>query len=288
MKRLSWDNLHVLLAVIRCGNLGQAARRLRLSTATLSRRLDVLEEQLGGQLLERTATGCIATALGQRICTLAEQMEGAANDILREVERPEAVDGMVRINADEWLSFLVTALLAPIRQRHPLLDVEVATSVAPSSLARREADLSLRYAAPGSADLLADPLGTLEFGLYASSRYIDLHPHAIERQAWAELDFVGLDDSREDPAMRDWWANLPGAPTAWLRCSYMLGVYDGVLAGAGLGIIERQTADLTPNLVLVREAPELTRQVWLCAHRSMRDNARVKAVKAFLMEAWPG
>ncbi|NNJ15141.1 LysR family transcriptional regulator [Pseudomonas putida CSV86] len=212
MKHLEWDNLHVLLAVVRSGNLKRAAQRLRLSTATLSRRLDALEEQLGGQLLERSSTGCLPTAFGQRIAGLAEQMEGAANEILREADSPENVEGTVRVNADEWLSFLVIALLAPIRPRHPLLDMEVLTTPHPVNLARREADLSLRYAEPETRDLVAEPLGEIEFALYGASHYLDRHRPALAARDWANLDFVGLEESRLDQDLETWWQGLDGAP----------------------------------------------------------------------------
>jgi DNA-binding transcriptional LysR family regulator len=287
MKRLEWDNLHVLLAVVRTGNLKRAAQRLRLSTATLSRRLDALEEQLGGQLLERSSTGCLPTAFGQRIAGFAEQMEGAANEILREADSPESVEGTVRVNADEWLSFLVIALLAPIRPRHPLLDMEVLTTPHPVNLARREADLSLRYTEPETKDLSAERLGEIEFALYGASQYLDRHRPAIAARDWASLDFVGLEESRMDQDLETWWQGLDGAPAPWLRCNQTLGIYDGVIAGAGLGIVEKRTAKLTPTLELVMDMPGLTQEVWLCTHRSLRASARIKAVRDFLVEAWP-
>ncbi|NNJ15140.1 hypothetical protein CSV86_007725 [Pseudomonas putida CSV86] len=76
-------------------------------------------------------------------------------------------------------------------------------------------------------------------------------------------------------------------PPPWLRCNQTLGIYDGVIAGAGLGIVEKRTAKLTPTLELVLDMPGLTREVWLCAHRSLRESARIKAVRDFLVEAWP-
>jgi len=87
MKHFPWDNLMVLLAVVRGGTLREAAKAARMSTATLSRRLDALEERLGGKVVERTSTGCIPTELGQRVFALAEQMEEAA-----EASAPESAE----------------------------------------------------------------------------------------------------------------------------------------------------------------------------------------------------
>ncbi|KPC52517.1 LysR family transcriptional regulator [Amantichitinum ursilacus] len=287
MQRLDWDNLRVLLAVVRTGNLRIASARLRLSSATLSRRLDTLEEQLGGKLVERTSTGCETTALGLRIATWAEQMEGSANEILREADTPEEIEGTVRINADEWLCFLLTSLIPPLHQRHPALHIEILASQYPFNLARREADISLRYGKPETGDLLGKRLGQIEFGLYANQTYVDAHAVAIHNRQWQALDFIGLDESRADQTMDSWLNALPGAPQPWLRGNNALSIYDGVHAGAGLGLMAEFTAHISPSFCRVLDAPELSREVWLCVHRSLRENARVDAVIEFLEEVWP-
>jgi DNA-binding transcriptional LysR family regulator len=286
MKHFPWDNLMVLLAVVRGGTLREAAKAARMSTATLSRRLDALEERLGGKVVERTSTGCIPTELGQRVFALAEQMEEAADEIAREADTPKELVGTVRINADEWASFLLITLLPGLNRLHPGLGVEVLTSREPYNLARREADALLRYGPPDTTDLRGDRVGRVEYALYANQAYAARRQAAIANQAWHELEFVGLDEPRVEFEVERWLRTLPGANRPWLRCNYSVGVLDGVTAGGGLGVIERTVAEHVGGLVRVRDAPALTQDVWLWTHRSLYETPRFQAVRDFLKQAW--
>lgn len=286
MKHFPWDNLIVLLAVIRGGTLREAAKAARMSTATLSRRLDALEERLGGKVVERTSTGCVPTELGQRVFALAEQMEEAADEIARQVDTPRELVGTVRINADEWASFMLITLLPGLNRQHPLLDVEVLTSREPYNLARREADALLRYGPPDTGDLRGDRVGQMDYALYANQAYAARRQAAIASQAWHELEFVGLDEPRVEFEVERWMRSLPGANRPWLRCNYSVGVLDGVTSGAGLGVIECAVAQHVGGLVRVRDAPALSKEVWLWTHRSLYDTPRFQALRDFLKQTW--
>ncbi|WP_439448184.1 LysR family transcriptional regulator [Stenotrophomonas sp. ATs4] len=286
MKHFPWDNLIVLLAVIRGGTLREAAKAARMSTATLSRRLDALEERLGGKVVERTSTGCVPTELGQRVFALAEQMEEAADEIARQVDTPRELVGTVRINADEWASFMLITLLPGLNRQHPSLDVEVLTSREPYNLARREADALLRYGPPDTGDLRGDRVGQMDYALYANQAYAARRQAAIASLAWHELEFVGLDEPRVEFEVERWMRSLPGANRPWLRCNYSVGVLDGVTSGAGLGVIECAVAQHVGGLIRVRDAPALSKEVWLWTHRSLYDTPRFQALRDFLKQTW--
>lgn len=286
MKHFPWDNLIVLLAVIRGGTLREAAKAARMSTATLSRRLDALEERLGGKVVERTSTGCVPTELGQRVFALAEQMEEAADEIARQVDTPRELVGTMRINADEWASFMLITLLPGLNRQHPSLDVEVLTSREPYNLARREADALLRYGPPDTGDLRGDRVGQMDYALYANQAYAARRQAAIASQAWHELEFVGLDEPRVEFEVERWMRSLPGANRPWLRCNYSVGVLDGVTSGAGLGVIECAVAQHVGGLIRVRDAPALSKEVWLWTHRSLYDTPRFQALRDYLKQTW--
>jgi DNA-binding transcriptional LysR family regulator len=65
------EQIRSFLTVVEEVSLCRAAARLRISQPALSRRMQVLEHELGGRLLERRATGVNPTAGGQ---TLAKRM----------------------------------------------------------------------------------------------------------------------------------------------------------------------------------------------------------------------
>ena len=181
---------------------------------------------------------------------------------------------------------MLITLLPGLNRQHPSLDVEVLTSREPYNLARREADALLRYGPPDTGGLRGDRVGQMDYALYANQAYAARRQAAIASQAWHELEFVGLDEPRVEFEVERWMRSLPGANRPWLRCNYSVGVLDGVTSGAGLGVIECAVAQHVGGLVRVRDAPALSKEVWLWTHRSLYDTPRFQALRDFLKQTW--
>lgn len=75
---MDWDNLQVFLTIARTGRVSAAARRLGVEHTTVSRRLEVLEKELGVPLFYRTTTGYLLTPHGKNVVASAETMERSA------------------------------------------------------------------------------------------------------------------------------------------------------------------------------------------------------------------
>lgn len=289
MKQANWDDYRVLLAVARRRTLRAAGASLGLSPGTLSRRLDALEAAVGGRLVDRLPTGCLLTPVGERVAAWVERMEEASFEIARtrDLSPSLRVEGTVRINADEWVSFILAGRVPELRERFPRLELEILTSHRSHSLSRREADLLLRPLPQDGGDLVTRRVGRLSFGLYAATAYAERHRNAIEAADWGRLSFVGLDETRAHFPSEAWLRTLPGWPGAWLRCSYALGIYDGVLAGAGLGVLATYAADRAPGLVPIADAiPELTQDIWLTCHTALAASPRIRAVSESMDWIW--
>ena len=285
MKHLNWDDLRLLLLIAQEGTLRGAARKASVSPATMARRLDDLEEAVGHKLVERFQGGCVPTAFGADMFALAEQMGEIALEVERTRDRQDAhaASGLVRINTDEWLSYFLTTRFARFHDAYPNVDVEIVTSHRPYNLARREADVAIRPYRPEQLDLVTRHVGTLSFGLYCSRDVAARHADALAQQDWARLPFVGFDEPRAEFQSDRWLRALPGAPAPWMRCSYGLGILDGVTHGAGLGVLATFLAGDAQDLVAaIPHIPELDQDIWLSMHRSVRTSARVRAVVDFM------
>lgn len=289
MKHMNWDDLKILALVVSEGTLRGAAKRLGTSPATLSRRLDDLEAALGQKLVERFQGGCVPTAAGADIAAWAAQMGEIALEVerTRDHQDAHAASGTVRINTDEWLSYFLTTRFARFHSLYPNVEVEIVTSHRPYSLARREADIAIRPYRPEQLDLVTRQLGTLSFGLYGSRAIAARHADAIGRRDWAGVPFVGFDEPRAEFQSDQWLRALPGAPAPWMRCSYGLGILDGVSHGAGLGVLATFLAVDQPDLVAaIPHIPELDQDIWLSMHAGLRTSARVRAVVDFMGEVF--
>ena len=92
---MDWSDMRVFLAVARTGSLGAAAKLLGVSHPTVGRRLQVLEQSSGQPIFLRTAQGLVLTDSGEKVLSLAQDMEQSALAIERrlagESAQPEGV-----------------------------------------------------------------------------------------------------------------------------------------------------------------------------------------------------
>jgi DNA-binding transcriptional LysR family regulator len=285
MKQADWDDYRIFLAVARGGTLRRAAEVCRLAPATLSRRLSDIEANLGGRLFDRLPTGCFLTDFGRQVLGWVERMDDLTLEIARlgDTAFRGEPSGRVRINADEWLAYVVMLNMGRLLERHPALEVEVAVSGRPQSLTRRETDLVLSRDRPQEGGAVTRNVGVAQFGLFSSREYAVRHADDLAGRNWAALSFVGLSDARDTPEER-WLRSLPGNPVPRLRCSYGLGVYDGVAGGAGLGLVAHSVGDRDDRLVpILSRIPELAREVWLAYHETSRGSRRIRVAADHLI-----
>jgi DNA-binding transcriptional LysR family regulator len=165
---VDWEDVRFFTALARHGTLAATARSLKVTHATVARRLASFEAALGRPLFTRGAAGFALNAAGAAALAEAAQMEMAACALADKREAPGNITGSVRITLARVLAdgFLAERL-APLHARHPGLDIELVATSRNLSLARREAEIALRLARPASGELLARRVMTLDYGFFA-------------------------------------------------------------------------------------------------------------------------
>ena len=87
--------------------------------------------------------------------------------------RDSLVRGSVRVTTTEALADqLVVPAIAGLRRAHPELQLDLMVGVRSLDIARREADLAVKFARPPVSELICRKLGEVGFSLYASERYL--------------------------------------------------------------------------------------------------------------------
>jgi DNA-binding transcriptional LysR family regulator len=152
---IPWDEVRLFLAVAEEGSVSGAARRLRLSQPTLSRRLAALEHVLGASLFRRSVTGAALTSAGERLLGPARRMAEWAGEVGRAAERrDQRPQGLVRVTAPPIVAHdFLAPFAAWLGREHPGVRLEVLATMHHMDLARGEADLALRIRPPASPDL---------------------------------------------------------------------------------------------------------------------------------------
>ena len=115
------------LAVLEEGSLHRAASRLNISQSALSRQMQALEHELGGQLLERSSTGVLPTpggrALAERMGSFLSKYDAGLLTV-RRILRGEAGDLRIGYLASAFHEYLEPAL-EKLRHVHPEIRVKL-------------------------------------------------------------------------------------------------------------------------------------------------------------------
>lgn len=278
-----WDDVRFFLAVSRNRSLSGAARALRVDHATVGRRIAAFEEQLGSKLFDRTPDGFAITAAGQTILSQCETMESAATSVDRLVAGHDArLSGLVRIATTEGLAHvIIVPALATLTGAHPQLQVEVMTDPRPLNIARRQADIAVRFGRPSDADLVCRKLGDCALALYTSRAYLASHSMPERGKGLAghtSVSYLGAPS---------WFSEaLAGARVTFLSNSPFVQMR-AVAAGLGIGIVPCCLGDDYPALQrLWSEEPPQLRPVWMIIHRDLRRVARIRLVANAIAEAF--
>jgi DNA-binding transcriptional LysR family regulator len=235
---LDWQDVRYFVALARHRTLSATARALRVNHATVARRIASLETLLGHPLFDQRASGYALTAEGKALVNHASAMNEAALSILRRLDAGTELSGRVRLAAGRVLAerFLIDRLRA-FHERYPAIDLEVIGGSRVVSLAKRQADLALRYGSPKDSELVARRVAKLTFGLYASPDYRDKLKGGEPRV------FIGFDENSEFVAEAQWLEGHFGSSRFSFRTSSQTTQAAAARAGYGIALLPKYVVE---------------------------------------------
>jgi DNA-binding transcriptional LysR family regulator len=144
------DQVTAFLAIARLGGFTRASSSLHLSQPAISRRIHLLEQELGAPLFERVHSGVIVTDAGRAFLPHAEALLASMRDGIDAVAAVRGTSqGTVTLALVGTLaSTALTERLRCFREAHPAIDLRIRTGLSAevSALVRRgDAALGLRY-----------------------------------------------------------------------------------------------------------------------------------------------
>jgi len=200
---LGWDDVRAFLEVARRGTLPEAARSLRISTATAGRRVQRLEAALGASLFERLPNRLALTPLGEELAEVGTAMrQGAAALAQRATAWAAPADAPVRVTATGSVSLFLAARARRLADLAEGVTVSVLTTKAALDVAGGEAEIALRMRRlPEDGPLAGRKLGRVAFAVYAAR---DLWEELGRPESWRDLGVVGLPETARTPSQSRW------------------------------------------------------------------------------------
>ncbi len=284
---MDWNALKVFLAITESGSLTAAARKLKISQPTLSRKLGNLEQSLDSQLFQRLPRGLVLTEAGESIMQTVQQMENQALNVEKNLTGQNLrLEGNVRLTTTEFIgNFWVTEDLLSFREHYPGISVNLQVDMQVINLVRREADIAVRLGRPDQPDLIAKKLGTFVSYLGASKSY--LKENGTPRVFEDLKDHYAIGYSPDMPQniyTQKLYSHFHRENILFTSNSLNT-TYEAINNGMGIGIIPDIAATKYPDIqYLLRDKHHLELEVWLVTHAEIQHSARIRALYDFLTE----
>lgn len=286
---MNWDDTRIFLALTRTPSLRAAARSLGIDQATVGRRLNALEAELGAKLFLRAKDGYLLTAAGETAMAAARRMESAALDLRSKIEGQDAhPGGLVRVTSTDSIAIdLLLPAIARLQQHWPHIRVDLTVSTELLNLSRRQVDIAFRNVRPEAPDLVVRRLVAWPVGLFASADYL-----ARCGEPTAEDELRGHQLVAYGPYLgQGQFLTMAGVPARQARIAMTvhssLLVRKAVAAGIGMG---EMPVWMGEREGLVRIWPQRRRatdyEVWQVMHPDLQRTARVRATAEFLSGAF--
>ena len=284
----TWDDLQYFLAVARTGQLSTAARQLRSSHATVSRRIDRLEFSLKVKLFERNPRGYVLTGMGQRFIEAAERIEAEADRLQADLlSGTTAQRGVVRLSAPEgFANFFFADKIRSFCDSHPAITLELVTIQQIMSLSRKEADIAVSLDPPKDGPYLTEKLTDYSLNVYAAKSYLAGAEPIRCRQDLLDHPFIGyIEDMIFVPGL-DYLGDIHPGIKARFQSSSISAQLTATLNGLGLCVLPHFITRSLPDLeIVLPEEVELRRAYWLMRHRDLSQIPRVRMVSDYIFDA---
>ncbi len=185
------DDIALFIHIVRRQGLSAAAARLNLPAATVTRRLQRLEQDLGCQLIHRSARKFSLTAEGetyyQAYADLVTQFERTERNLRKDLHQ---LSGQLTVAAPTNASVgILQPMWSQFIKANPEIQLNLKLSNENKDMLEAQVDLALRAGPQQSSQLFQSKLGTVASVIVASPGYLadhktpesltELHDHSI-------------------------------------------------------------------------------------------------------------
>jgi DNA-binding transcriptional LysR family regulator len=178
--------------VVQDGSFTAAARALGVPKSSVSRSVAQLEQDLGARLLHRTTRKLHLTEAGtafyDRVARALADIDEATDAAADTQAQPR---GTVRVTAPLDVGvWALAGIVARFARSHPTISIEVSLANRVVDLAAEGIDLAVRAGPVRDGSLVARRVGTVEAGLYASSRWVKRNGMPSTLAELAQVDCI--------------------------------------------------------------------------------------------------
>ncbi|VVE31068.1 HTH-type transcriptional regulator DmlR [Pandoraea commovens] len=284
------DDLRVFCQVARRASFSAAAEALGVSPAYVSKRVGMLEADLGTRLLHRSTRRVAITDAGERVYAWAEKILDDVSHLMEDVSSTRQVPrGTLRVSSSFGFGrHVVAPAMSRLRALHPQLNVRLDLFDRIVDVAAEGYDLDVRIGDEIAPHLIARKLADNHRVLCASAAYLEAH--GTPRQLSDLAGHACIVIKERDHPFGMWRLQQRGESVS-LKVTGPLSTNHGEVAVQwaldGQGIVLRSMWDVGALIArgeLVQVLPDVTQpaNVWAVYPSRVASSAKVRACVEFL------
>lgn len=171
--RIDLNALILFHDVVQARSINKAAIALEMPKSTISRRLRLLEEQLGSTLLKRGSRALGLTESGQALYQRCEHIVAELEQAnLQTTEMQDEMAGVLRVSMPVFFIGWVSEAIADFAKRHPSLRLEVEAHNRQVDVAEEPFDVVIHFGNPPETYHPSRKLAELPRSFYATPAYL--------------------------------------------------------------------------------------------------------------------
>ncbi|MBC6445329.1 MAG: LysR family transcriptional regulator [Alphaproteobacteria bacterium GM202ARS2] len=166
----SWDDMRIVLEVVRHGSFKAASSALALHPANVARRITALEKRMNRTLFDRAVPGTKPTPDGKYLATIAELMERQVRRTDRFFEEGVPLEGIARIAMPSALAHSeIRKHLMAFQKEHPGVQLFMSNHREILRPDESSFDLAVVYGLVEKPDLIRLEFGVADYACYRAT-----------------------------------------------------------------------------------------------------------------------
>jgi DNA-binding transcriptional LysR family regulator len=278
LRNVSLRQLRVLAAVVRTGSVTAAAQRLNVSPPAITLQMQLLQDQAGLPLINRTAAGTTATDAGAEILRTIDQIEAILEDCSQSLAAiAGARQGTVSVGVVSTAKYFAPRVLGDFLRARPGLELRLVignrTEVI-GALQRHEIDIAVMGRPPDGLDVEIAVIGEHPHVIIAAADHPLAGKRLVPPALLASEAFLMREPGSGTRALAEaFFAGAGIVPRIVMQISSNESIKQAVIAGLGIAFISGHTIDpgpMTAGLaILAVEGLPIIRQ-WYIVHLRQR------------------
>ncbi|MEM6411964.1 MAG: LysR family transcriptional regulator [Pseudomonadota bacterium] len=276
----NWTEIKTAYLLGQLGTVSATAETIGVHRATVIRRVESLEGQLGGKLFQRHTKGYTPTDLGHELIRVAERSEEHFKQLMVKARtQDEELAGQFIVSCPEFIDHVALSAIKAYKSANPKMCVHYRSSNEVMKLEHGEADVSIVVGDPPEhPDYVVRPLMEMPVAVYCCGRGMCSESNSIAEPQRSRLGpFVVSEKNLYGEAVGNWINENIEDDQIIMTASTIRGANDAVFSGLGAGFLPIYLAHGVNSLCqLIPTMPDWNVPVWVATHVDLHRCAKVQ------------